>query len=127
MDKFVWREDYKIGHETVDSQHQRLFELANQMIAAEDTKQLIELAMNLYNYIRKHFQLEEALMKQANYSGYAEHVAAHEALLDGLIAISGKIHDGSCRKQDISDFMNDWVLSHILEQDMAMAKAVKKQ
>lgn len=122
MKTFKWRDEYKIGDKTIDSQHQELFQLANRMIAAQEIKQLTELAMGLYQYIREHFQLEESLMKQANYPGYAIHVAAHEDLLKKLVALSSKIYDGSYTKKDISDFMKDWVLSHILEQDVAMGK-----
>lgn len=125
MNTFVWRDEYKIGHEIVDSQHQGLFDIANQLMAAEDASQLTTVAMSLYRYIREHFQLEEKIMKQANYSRYAEHIAAHEVLLDRMVALSGKIHDGSCQKQDISDFMQDWVLTHILEMDLAFQNQLK--
>lgn len=122
MGEFIWHDHYKIGNATVDEQHQRLFELANQIVEADDTDELIRLFMLFYQHIREHFQAEELLMKQNHYTGYEQHVTAHNQMLDRLVEISKTIHDRQWNTADIQVFVSRWVLVHILEVDRLLGK-----
>lgn len=122
MSEFIWHNHYKIGHATVDEQHQHLFELANLIVEANDTDELIRLFMLFYQHIREHFQAEEALMKQLNYPGYEQHVTAHNQMLDRLVEISKTIHARQWNLADIQVFVSRWVLVHILEVDRLLGQ-----
>jgi len=63
MSEFTWLDEYKIGNETVDQQHEFLFELANRIVDDESSDQLTEHAMMLYRHVREHFRAEELLMQ----------------------------------------------------------------
>ena len=122
MSKFIWDNRCKIGDTTVDTQHQRLFELANQLVAANGAEEITSLIMLFYQHIREHFQAEESLMKQHGYPAYPTHVEAHNLLLDKLIEISKSIQNKRWNAADIRIFVNHWVLVHILEVDMQFAR-----
>ncbi len=126
MSEFTWLDEYKIGHETIDNQHQFLFELANRIVEDSDTEALTEHAMLLYRHIREHFHAEETLMKQYGYPGYDEHVQAHNQMLDKLVEISNSIHDGTWNPNDVLTFMRGWVLVHIMEVDMVMGDFLRQ-
>lgn len=117
MSEFIWHDHYKIGNATVDEQHQHLFELANQIVEAGDTDELIRLFMLFYQHIREHFQAEETLMKLKHYPAYEQHVTAHNQMLDRLVEISQTIHSRQWNPADIQVFVSRWVLVHILEVD----------
>lgn len=127
MIEFVWLDTYKIGNDSVDQQHQYLFKLANQIVEAKDTESLREYAMLLYRHIREHFQAEEALMKQHGYPAYAEHVQAHNQMLDKLVEISDHIHQGKWQHDEVQQFMRGWVLVHILDVDSLLGNFLRQQ
>lgn len=120
MNEFIWHDDYQIGHPPVDQQHHHLFELANQIVAANDTDTLTEYTMLLYRHVREHFQCEESLMKQYGYPCYDEHVVAHNDMLDKLVTISGNLRNRNANNEEILVFMREWVLVHILKMDMIL-------
>jgi len=75
MTSFIWLDEYKIGDDTIDQQHQYLFDLANQIVDPFNDAQKTHLnVLSLYHYFREHFKAEESLMQQHHYSAYAEHV-----------------------------------------------------
>ncbi len=119
-DNFIWLDEYKIGHDIVDEQHQYLFELANRIIDPYNDQQTTHLNFSaLYEYTHKHFKDEELLMKQYNYPDYEHHKKKHESLIARLDEISVGILTDEIPKNDVIKFMKDWVLTHILDEDMS--------
>ena len=59
---FVWLNEYNIGHDTVDQQHQYLFNLANLIVNPyNDQQKTYHNVVALYQYVREHFRNEELL------------------------------------------------------------------
>ena len=122
MSEFTWNDRFKIGHSTVDSQHQRLFGLANQIVEASNDEDLTHSLMLLYQHTREHFAAEENLMKQTRYPDYERHVEQHNQMLDRLIEISKTVQKKQWNPTDIKIFMTNWVLVHILEDDVPLGE-----
>ena len=128
MNKFIWLDEYKIGDDTIDQQHEYLFELANQIVDPDNDAQKTHLnVLALYHYFREHFKDEESLMKQNNYSDYAEHVKKHEELTKKLREINDGIVTGEISLQDVKEFMQNWVHGHILGEDLILGKFLSQQ
>ncbi len=125
MNKFIWQDSYNIGNSTIDSQHKYLFELANKVVAATSKDQISECLMLLYQYTRKHFQAEGAVMKRHNYPEYNSHVYLHNKMLDKLIKISDSLNTSEWDKSMIDSFMQEWLLVHILEKDMPLGAYIE--
>ena len=125
MGVFTWNDNYRIGNEAVDSQHQRLFELANQLVEVKSDDEIKRLLMLFYQHVREHFEAEEALMKQAQYPGYQEHQREHNQMLDRLVEISEADQLKQWDSTDLKEFVNSWVLVHILGKDMSFGKYLK--
>jgi len=126
MSEFNWNDRYKIGHSRVDTQHQQLFELGNQIVEASNDEELTHLLMLLYQHTREHFSAEENLMKQTNYPDYDRHVEQHNQMLDRLIEISKTVQKKQWDPVDIKIFMTNWVLVHIIEEDMPLGEYLNK-
>jgi len=124
MTSFVWKSNYKIGHQLIDEQHQYLFSLANTIVAAKSKSDLLKQVMLLYKYVREHFNDEEALMQNINYPHYQSHKNEHDKLLDRMNIMSTRINCGTWDNSEIEEFMNSWLLDHILKLDMALSKFI---
>jgi len=128
MNKFIWLDEYKIGDEIIDQQHEYLFDLANQIVDPENDAQKTHLnVLALYHYFREHFKDEESLMKQYNYPDYEEHVKKHENLTKKLREINDGIVTGEISLQDVTEFMQNWVHGHILGEDLILGQFLRQQ
>lgn len=127
MNEFIWQDHHNIGHASIDSQHQNLFELANRISnVGNNNHEITRLVMLFYRHIREHFQAEEELMKQSAYPGYIRHVEAHNQMLDKLVEISNRVRLGEWSSTDIQHFVNHWVLVHIIEVDRILGEHLSK-
>lgn len=123
---FSWKEDYRVGDALIDSQHQYLFALANDLVESKSKPQLTDNAMKLFRYVREHFDHEEAVMRRTGYPAYREHVAMHEDLINQLSAISRDINDDRWSVANLQQFMNDWVSVHIAEMDTKLVNSLQR-
>ena len=128
MNSFIWLEDYKIGDDTIDQQHQYLFDLANQIVDPfNDAQKTHHNVLALYHYVREHFKAEESLMKQCNYPGYQEHVKEHGVLTQRLREISTGIIRGQIGPDVVMGFMRSWLLEHILGKDILFGNYLRQK
>lgn len=124
---FTWRDEYQIGNDTIDQQHQYLFDLANQIVDPKnDQQRTYHNVLALYHYVREHFKNEEDLMAQCNYAGYEEQVKEHDLLAKRLAEISSGINSGETCPDDVMGFMRNWLLDHILGKDILLGDFLSK-
>lgn len=122
-----WKDSYRVGHDRIDLQHQKLFALANAVFAANGQPDYRTAAMQLYSYTRTHFAEEEALMRSVNYPDYPTHAQMHTAMISRLNAISEHIGKNEFKNAEISAFMNEWLLQHIAQHDAQIAAYVRQR
>jgi hemerythrin len=126
MSKFIWRDDYKIGNDLVDGQHQHLFKLANHIFEAQDKDTMIHYSLELFRYIRKHFKDEERLMRQLNFPDFEKHAKAHDEILKRLTNISIHCKNDEFTLAELKILMNDWLLIHIQKEDRLIGEFARK-
>src|SRR5208283_4095073 len=80
----AWSGRYSVGISRIDTQHQRLVDLINElhaaMLAGEGDSALAKILDGLAGYAVSHFATEETLMKKFGYPGYEQHKAEHDKL-----------------------------------------------
>lgn len=83
----------------------------------------------LLNFTKKHFIEEEALMAQSKYPDYEEHRKKHAILLENVTKHAFTYsHDPSAKNAAaLSDFLNTWLVTHILGVDKKYVPFVNKQ
>lgn len=111
----------------IDSQHEYLFALANDLIDSRNKYYAGVNVAKLHNYCQEHFSHEERVMRQGNYPALREHIAMHDMLMAKLNAISESVSNDQWSKDALLQFMNEWLLGHILAEDSKLAKFVKKK
>jgi len=121
-----WKKEYELGHAGIDAQHRQLFDLTNQMAAARTADELKPLLMVLFKHTREHFELEEALMRDAGFPGLADHTEYHNKLLSRLTDLSLKLGSGQPDPVAISQLMLDWALRHTQFDDADAAAYIAK-
>jgi hemerythrin-like metal-binding protein len=121
---FEWDKSYETGDAETDEQHQELFKLAAEFMAANSKDALVHCAMRLYQHTRVHFEREEQLLLHYRVPNAQDHINWHNLMISRLNAISASIHDGTLQKQDLQKLMDEWALFHIPVQDQALARYI---
>lgn len=116
-----WNDSYKVGHDEIDTQHQRLLCLVNDFLAAKNKVGLTVCAMALFKYTYEHLAYEESLMNKWQYPETADHLAQHNHLISLLDDVVQSLPRDTFRIDDLKAFLSDWLLIHIMTSDQQLA------
>lgn len=126
-----WDPAFETGDATVDHQHQRLFELINDLHEAVRDKrgdQLVRRTLDeLAWYTAEHFAAEEALMDRFEYPAAPRHRKIHGDLLDRLEAVRADHAAGAPVTMRLYSFLMDWLKEHIRREDKALVGFVQRR
>ena len=123
MNKVSWKDEYCVGVEKIDRQHQHLFELINSLIerpvSNDDNKLVSGMLKEMFNYAREHFSMEEAYMLKYDFPEYFPHKNQHEYFVKTAIELSTAfMNNKSVTADEITEFLVIWLTNHILKTDM---------
>ena len=132
----TWSDDWLLGIETLDNQHKLLADCLNKLVveckretdgsteSLEKRKQVLASLFNdLYITTKKHFSLEEALMRNEEYPLYATHAREHLMLIAELKATFDQgMRNGCCNlNPDILRDLKSWLIAHVSRSDRHFA------
>ena len=122
MSIIQWRNDLCIGHDLIDAQHKRLFELTAKLydiaIGNGDKKNLKFILLELYKYTMFHFDEEEVVMRNNKFPHYDNHKSEHEKFVATLDALALKARsDTSALDIEILNWLSSWLVTHISIKD----------
>jgi hemerythrin len=122
MKYLKWSEQYSVGVDSVDYEHQNLMDMINMILAElEDRRDIAEIestVADVHAEISAHFALEERLMRNAGYAEYDAHKNDHEDLLDQIRNMMDAIADKPEQALDLlSDQLGDWFSGHFATFD----------
>ena len=125
MNLVEWRDEFKIGIEEVDFEHQELIELINELYAESKKEDsalaVIDYLEEIFAKISAHFALEEKVMRDLQYDQYEDHKEDHELLLDDIMDIMDEYADNSrLDEEEFADRLNDWFVRHFSTKDARM-------
>ncbi len=122
MSLITWKDEFSVGVAAVDLEHRELIELINgldidmQEYATQTT--VVETLGEIYARISAHFALEEKIMRDARYDGFAAHKQDHELLLDNLLDIIDSVDDaGRYDRASLSRELDRWFSDHFRTHD----------
>lgn len=111
-----------------DAQHQDLLALVDILKHSPDVG--IEILDKLTDYVTHHFSLEERYMEITHYPQAAVHIRAHRAFENkiNLMKQSPQILKHGFKddtfRHEITDFLNDWLIKHVLGLDKELEQHV---
>lgn len=131
LQAFDWRKDYETGAPEIDRQHRQLVrlicELNTAMTQGRGRDILGSVLDRLAAYAVTHFQTEETLMVSHHWSGFDDHQRKHRKLIADVTNLQNNFRSGKITiSVDTMSFLKRWLHTHILEDDMGFAKAVRE-
>lgn len=122
-----WRDEYCIGDDRIDQEHQALFTMVNELDEAIATaappSQIQGILSTLAAHTIEHFRHEEALMETFSYPGYRRHKQVHDNLLAKVTALLEQFNQpNTTLAHDLTAFLAEWLSHHIKGEDQSMIR-----
>jgi hemerythrin len=132
MSVITWSDTFKTGHPTVDAQHQKLFQMVNDLheaiVSGKGKEFQGKVLLQLGAYTLEHFKTEEALMTSLQYPGMAAHKAKHTALAQQATDLIARHKAGTLvLAMTVSRFLAEWIEHHIQEEDKALIQWLRQR
>ena len=135
---YVWSSKFEIGDQKIDDQHKGLVATMNSLLHALQTgghrTEAQGTLSHLLEYTVEHFASEEELQRKINYPDYARHKKIHDDFKETAVALAGQAEKELKEKGKLSialiakvhDGIGDWVVSHILGEDLKLVPYIQK-
>ena len=123
-----WDDKYSVSNYLIDEQHKKLFELANMAdnLLGKQTNpaEIKKMLAALFEYMRTHFKDEEEYMKTIQYPMLEAHQEKHKYIVSEMTNLVKNMSFDF--KQKLAIIMEQWLLKHILQDDMGYAEHIKE-
>jgi len=128
----AWSDDYKLGNEQVDTQHQRLFELVSDLVSSclegQSAEKLRETIGFLIDYTIRHFNDEEALQLKFDYPDFGRHKQLHEDFKKQVGELVQSFRRSGCTEELVSNVNKvviRWLVNHIQQEDKKIGDHIR--
>ena len=130
-DQLVWHEEYNIGVEIIDKEHQRLFKIINKlfMVDGEEEEEKSRWACQegikyFKGHALKHFVDEEKYMESIGYEGLKRHRHIHRNFRENILpALGEELEKTNFSPEAMGHFLgvcSGWLIGHTLTEDQAI-------
>jgi len=126
----IWKDEYSVGVPFLDEQHKDLFVIANEIFAVlgnefitDKYDQIVTIVDRLKEYTVEHFATEEAYMMENGYRKLLSHRVTHQDFVAKMNSIDFQAvdEDQDAHLTDILNFVTNWLVQHILQEDKLYA------
>ena len=130
---FLMKDEYLVGVKEIDEEHRVLFQIANEAYEvfgddyiADKFDNIVGIITKLKEYAITHFTNEEAYMEKLKYKRRLSHKIEHMEFLDKVNEIDFDQIDQNQTDAllEIIDFLGNWLVHHILENDKKIGEVV---
>lgn len=127
----VWKPELSVSVKSIDEDHQKLFDLINQLFEAMTKgkgKDIINSTVEeLEKYTIYHFNREETYFRVTNYARGTEHTREHQIFKQKVAEFKKNLlSSDSSIAPEVLTFLRDWLLNHISKSDKAYEEHFKK-
>ena len=122
MPLFTWTDDLSVGIRVIDSQHQELFQIMNDlheaMMKGEGAAVVGTTTDRLAHYTAKHFSTEERYFDRFGYSRAPSHKLEHSKFIQKIAGFRQDLAQGRVLiSVEMMAFLKDWLVNHIKGND----------
>lgn len=126
-----WSSKYHIGLKEIDDQHKVLVDIINRLYASfgsnNNKKEIKKNLKELVDYTVFHFGNEENYFKKFGYKDTPGHIEQHKKFVGKIEKFADEFEDGdSTVSLDIINFLKDWLINHILKNDIRYVPFLKE-
>ncbi|HIW35665.1 MAG TPA: hemerythrin family protein [Candidatus Treponema faecavium] len=132
MKHIPWNDLYLVGHELIDLQHKKLFEIAERMYVLIlerrlDAQELKHIIADLSDYAKYHFSCEEMLMQEVQFPFIRSHRQQHIKINERVAATIQDFENGiDIDIEQLYLFLVHWLVDHITLMDKQIAMYIQK-
>lgn len=130
----TWNDEYRVGIDEVDHQHQGLVDMINILDSAVSegvpTAAVAKLLGDLKAYTQYHFSTEENIMREGgcDASHMRLHLRQHRDFVRSLEQISSAYDvSGPAVAGSLLEFLLQWLMSHIMGSDKEMGRLLSSE
>ena len=129
--KFEWRDEFNIGVDIIDKEHQRLFKIINKLFMfkdeGKDDQWTCQEGIKFFKgHTMKHFAEEEAYMQSIGYAGLEQHRLIHNGFKQNTLpALEQELERTNYAPDSVDHFLGvcaGWLLGHTLTEDQAITR-----
>lgn len=126
-----WKPEYSVEVEIIDNQHKKFIDVIRNLYEAiqknETDEKIEEIFDDLDEYIKIHFATEENYFKKFNYENSKEHKEEHESFKRKIKELTDNSKESKLKISfDLIDFLEDWLIDHLITQDQKYKKCFKE-
>lgn len=127
--QLVWKEEFNLGVEVIDKEHQRLFSIINKLFELRDEEQKSRTACQegikfFKEHAIKHFTDEEKYMELISYENLKMHKRIHKGFREKTLpALEWELRDEDYSPEAMNHFLAvcaGWLIGHTLTEDRAI-------
>lgn len=127
-----WDRRLSLGVAEIDDQHQALIGYCNDLVKAvrrgQGQKAVAKLMTQLRDYTVRHFTAEEGLMERMGYPELDAHRAVHNQLTKQVKLYQRQLYQQHAPEPaEVRSFLKDWLIGHILGEDLKIAAFLKSR
>ena len=132
MTELIWNEGMSVGIDAIDEDHKKIIAILAKLTSAEhgktSEKTINAIFTELESYIALHFSREEALLEQVCYADLKAHKASHEKFIEYLPRLKEEWLTKNCVDccEKVTAFLHQWIVKHILIDDLNYASSIYK-
>ncbi len=131
MDKqLVWKDEFNIGIDAIDKEHQRLISIINRLFVLRHEEQKSGKACEegiryFYEHAIRHFTDEENYMELIGYKNLKIHKRVHKDFRDRTLPVlEGELKRSNYSSEAVDHFLAvcaGWLIGHTMTEDRAIA------
>lgn len=134
--QIVWRDEFNIGVEVIDREHQRLFKIINKLLTFKEDKKSRQWACQegikfFKKHAISHFADEENYMASIGYTGIEWHKHVHKGFKENTLpALEQELEQTNYSTDAIEHFLGvcaGWLIGHTMTEDPAIIGAPIKK
>lgn len=127
---YEMKDEYLTGIQMIDEEHAMIFNIADKLynllndeFIPDKYDYILEVVGELKDYAKKHFADEEAYMESIDYKRMFTQKIEHSQFIAKMDSYNPEVIDDAQKEAclDILEFINKWLVGHILENDMLIA------
>lgn len=131
MDKMIWKPEYSVGNEAIDTQHQKMIDMINQLTEIPSVQNfegyISDVLNEMMDYYKVHFADEEMVWDECHYPDLEEHKKIHRSYIQQTAKFCmDSLRDPKQVDRRIHKYLSDWLNNHILETDMKYKPFINK-
>ena len=132
----IFTKNLSVSNDTIDHDHHFIINFINTiellLKKKEESKYLIVVLDQLYEFTEQHFRREEVIQRKIEYPKSIKHRGEHSNLLSELRNLGEEFKNAKSdeeihsRTDDIVVFLRNWIINHVINEDLLLKPYLEK-